>query len=88
MAMPGKKFADVVVARFTKRPPAAAADSSDAGGAAPAPGADDDDGDEDAAPGSQGKMALAASRKGDPEAFEEAIKTIVEDCMKEHGVGQ
>jgi hypothetical protein len=82
MAMPGKKFADVVIARIGGKKP----------GAMPAAAGDDDeepddDDEDDSKPGDRGKIVLAAQRRGDPEAIEEAIKAIVEDCMKEYGVG-
>lgn len=80
MAMPGKKFADVVVAKLSGKPSMAP------------PMADDDedepDDEDDHAPGERGKIIIAAQRRGDGEALEEAIKSIVEDCMKEYGGGK
>lgn len=85
MAIPAKKFADVVVARFTKKPPAAAAEPDGDEGpmpSAPPDGDGDDDGDE---PGANGKILIAAQRRGDGEAVEEAIKAIVRECLEEQG---
>jgi len=84
MAMPGKKFADVVVARFTKKP---TGEPDGDEGAAPDDGDADDSEKDGPEPGERGKIVLAAQRRGDPEALEEAIKAIVHDCLKEYGYG-
>lgn len=84
MALPAKKFADVVVARFSKKPPPPLTGGDGDGDEGPAPMAPTDgDGDEEG--GANGKMALAASKRGDGAAFEEAIKAIVRECMDETG---
>lgn len=87
----GKKFADVVVARFTGKKPASAAPAPDGpepdGDEGPNPAKpSDDDGDEE--PGTNGKVMIAAQRRGDGEALEEAVKAIVRECMEENGYGK
>jgi hypothetical protein len=85
MAIPGKKFADVVVARFTKKP--TGEPDGDEGAAPAAPS--DDDGDEDKPEsGAKGKIMLAATRRSDPEALEEAVRAIVRECMDEYNSGK
>lgn len=84
MALPAKKFADVVVARFSKKPPPPLTGGDDDGDEGPAPAAPlDDDGDEEGS--ANGKMALAASKRGDGAAFEEAVKAIVREVLDESG---
>lgn len=84
MAMPAKKFADVVVARFTKKPTGSSGGDEEA---APADAADDGDQDEPEA-GAKGKIMLAANRRGDAEALEEAVRAIVRECMDEYNGGK
>jgi hypothetical protein len=84
MAMPARKFADVVVAKFTKHP-AVEPDESAEDETPDKDGAEEDEGSE---PGERGKIILAAQRRGDPEALEEAIKSIVRDCMDEYEDGE
>ena len=83
MAASGKKFADVVVAKLSGRSPAGMPPAPDKD----EPDKDDEDGD-DSAPGERGKIIIAANRRGDGEALEEAIRSIVEDCMKDYGGGK
>lgn len=74
----GKRFADVVVAKLSGKP----------GDMVPPSADDEDEGDDDESkPGERGKIILAAQRRGDAEALEEGIKSLVRDCMKEYGVG-
>lgn len=87
MADAAKKFADVVVARFSGKKPAAPVvppDDAEPPGGDAAEGADMDD--QEAA--EQGKVALAAVKQEDPVALREAIKAIVHECMEEYGVGK
>jgi hypothetical protein len=81
-SVPARKFADVVVAKFTKHP-AVEPEEPDEDGAKDG----DDEEDEGSEPGERGKIILAAQRRGDPEALEEAIKSIVRDCMDEYEDG-
>lgn len=88
MALPKKGLADLVVARFTKKPPppAAGAEEEPDGDEGPEPMApSDDDGDEGAEAGANGKVIIAAQRRGDAEALEEAVKAIVRECLEEQG---
>jgi hypothetical protein len=87
MAMPGKKFADDVVERFTKKP--TGEPDGDEGTAPAGDAADDGDGDEDKPEsGAKGKIMLAATRRSDPEALEEAVRAIVRECMDEYNSGK
>ena len=80
-----QKFADAVVARFSKLPPgdAPADDAEPAGGeAAESPDMDDQEAAE------QGKVLAAAIKANDPVAIKEAVKAIVHECLEEYGVGK
>lgn len=82
----GKKFADVVVARFTKKPGATAAAPEPEEPEDESTESEGDEEEEESNPGEKGKIALAASRRNNPEAFEEAIKSMVHECLEEYGL--